>query len=508
MTSQRGVAASTRDDVVGMVPNADRMETLADCNIDPNDITIDMELGKGAFGIVYRGKLFGKHVAVKKLINQQLDAETLTTFKKEVGIMSKLRHPNVLLFMGASLEPGNLMIVTELMARGSVHDLLHNKDVELTFKTKMKMAKQAALGMNWLHRSKPPFIHRDLKTSNLLVDENFNVKVCDFGLAHMKTHGNKKQGSYGATGTPMWMAPEVLMNKEYDESADVYSFGIVLWEMLTGQDPFPECTTYTDLLDHVVTAGNRPDIPETCPAKLKALIRACWDADPKRRPSFEKIIPLFDEIIIDACIKDPHGRQFWKNHFFQKGHLIEVAKWKEFVVAFCGYWSAPLPKSEDDVKWKCFQAVLVEPGAPPETVSLEQFGRILEWFGPMKGIIILDAIESLLRKIWFHGDVSAAQAEKALRGQKPGTFMVRFSAREPGCYAITTISDKGELKHFRIYHKPGTPYIIGKTEAATLEAIITTYYKELNLKIPCPGTPFADLFTAPTPTSAYFAPTF
>lgn len=483
-------------------------QPLTDCNIDPNDITIDKELGHGAFGIVYRGKLFGKQVAVKKLINQQLDAETLSAFKKEVGIMSKLRHPNVLLFMGASLEPGNLMIVTELMPNGSIHDLLHSKEpVELSFKTRMKMAKQAALGMNWLHRSKPPFIHRDLKTSNLLVDENFNVKVCDFGLAHMKTHGNKKQGSYGATGTPMWMAPEVLMNKEYDESADVYSFGIVLWELLTGKDPFPNCTTYTDLLDHVVTAGERPAIPDNCPGKLKALIRACWDADPKHRPSFEKIIPLFDEIVIDACIKDPHGRQFWKNHFFPKGHLYETVKWKEFIVAFCSYWQAPMPKNPDDTKWRCLQAVLTEPKTPDQ-VSLEQFGKILEWFGPMKGINVMDAVESLLKKTWFHGDVGAAQAERTLRVQaKPGTFMVRFSAREPGCYSITTLSDKLEPKHFRIYHKPGTPYIIGNTEAPTLEAIISNYYKELNLKNPCPGSPFQDIWSGPVhAVSAYLQP--
>ncbi|MDP2436532.1 MAG: protein kinase [archaeon] len=494
-----------------MSSNTKKMDiSLSDCNIDPKDITIDKELGKGAFGIVYRGKLFGKHVAVKKLINQQMDAETLSAFKKEVAVMSKLRHPNVLLFMGASTEPGNLMIVTELMPRGSIYDLLHQKELELTFKTKIKMAKQAALGMNWLHRSKPPFIHRDLKTSNLLVDENFGVKVCDFGLAHMKTHGNKKQGSYGATGTPKWMAPEVLMNKEYDETADVYSFGIVLWEMVTGQEPFPDCDSYSTLLDRIVTNAERPPVPDSCPAKLKALIRACWDADPKRRPSFDKIIPLFDEIIIDGCIKDPHGRQFWKQAFLKQGHLAESVKWREFVVAFCEYWKAPLPQSASDVKWNCLKAVLGDPNSP-ETITLEAFGRTLEWFGPMKGINVMDAVESLLRKTWFHGDVSASAAEKAVRGKSPGTFMVRFSAREPGCYSITTVADKGDPKHFRIYHKPGTAYIIGKTEAPTLEAIITTYFKELNLKTPCPGSPFQDIFTGASSQSAvcaYLVPEF
>jgi serine/threonine protein kinase len=510
------------DDVTGMAKNLAKIDIAGDvsCNLDPSEIVIDKELGKGAFGIVYRGKLFGKHVAVKKLINQNVDAETLTTFKKEVAIMSKLRHPNVLLFMGASTEPGNLMIVTELMPRGSVHDLLHDPETTLSFKVRMKMAKQAALGMNWLHRSKPPFIHRDLKTSNLLVDDNFNVKVCnkkegnarqkglltifflffffckvcDFGLAHMKTHGNKKQGSYGATGTPLWMAPEVLMNKEYDESADLYSFGIVLWELLTGKEPFEDIDTYSTLLDRVVTGGERPEIPDGTPSKLKALIKASWDADPKRRPSFDKIIPLFDEIIVDSIIKDSEGRKLWKKYFLRKEQLEENVKWTEFVVAFCGYWKEKLPRNPDEIRFKCLHALLAD--NPKELVSIEAFGRMLEWFGPMKGLNILEAVENLLKKSWFHGDLSSSQAERELRKHKKGTFLVRFSAREPGCYAITTVSQSERIKHFRIYHKPGLDFLIGKSECKSLEDIIAKYHKELYLRSPCPGSPFEDLFRA------------
>lgn len=123
--------------------------------------------------------------------------------------------------MGAAVEPDNLMIITELMPNGSVHDLLHDlaRGKSLSFSQRMKMAKDAALGMNWLHLSKPCFIHRDLKSANLLVDENFCVKVCDFGISLAKNAG--ESSNFGSVGTPVCMAPELLMNLEYDESVDV-----------------------------------------------------------------------------------------------------------------------------------------------------------------------------------------------------------------------------------------------------------------------------------------------
>jgi sterile alpha motif and leucine zipper-containing kinase AZK len=137
---------------------ADGLETW---DLNPGDIQLGKELGRGAYGTVFSATLRGQNVAVKKLNSQNIDEKKLADFKKEVEIMSKLRHPNVLLFMGACTQPGNLMIVTELMPKGSLRDLL--KDSKYTFKQRMQFAKQTAQGMAWLHTMTPPMIHRDLK---------------------------------------------------------------------------------------------------------------------------------------------------------------------------------------------------------------------------------------------------------------------------------------------------------------------------------------------------------
>ena len=130
-------------------------------DIEPHEIVLGEKLGEGQFGAVYRGTCRGKEVAVKRLFKQDLDPETLADFKKEVEIMARLRHPNTLLFMGACTTPGNMSVVTEFLS-GDVEGLLKKKDVSLSVYERMRMLKELAQGMNWLHESKPQIIHRDL----------------------------------------------------------------------------------------------------------------------------------------------------------------------------------------------------------------------------------------------------------------------------------------------------------------------------------------------------------
>ncbi|KAF3570203.1 hypothetical protein F2Q69_00063659 [Brassica cretica] len=150
--------------------------------------------------------------------------------------MRRLRHPNVVFFLGAVTRPPNLSIVTEFLPRGSLYRILHRPKSQIDERRRIKMALDVAMGMNCLHTSTPTIVHRDLKTPNLLVDNNWNVKVGDFGLSRLKH--NTFLSSKSTAGTPEWMAPEVLRNEPSNEKCDVYSFGVILWELATLRLPW------------------------------------------------------------------------------------------------------------------------------------------------------------------------------------------------------------------------------------------------------------------------------
>lgn len=139
--------------------------------------------------------------------------------------------------------------------------------------------------MNWLHSQKPTFLHLDLKPANLLVDQNWVVKVADFGMSQIKG-----ASSGGIFGSPFYMAPEMLLEKGFDEKVDVYSFGIVLWEMVTRAEPYEGLfKNFDQLADGVGLEKIRPRIPADVHPTLKELITQLWDHDPRRRPSFADV---------------------------------------------------------------------------------------------------------------------------------------------------------------------------------------------------------------------------
>ncbi|KAK9278000.1 hypothetical protein L1049_027557 [Liquidambar formosana] len=263
------------------------LDDVADCEIPWEEITLGERIGLGSYGEVYRGDWHGTEVAVKKFLDQGISGESLEEFKSEVRIMKRVRHPNVVLFMGAITRTPNLSIVTEFLPRGSLYRLIHRPNNQLDERRRLRMALDAARGMNYLHNCTPVIVHRDLKSPNLLVDKNWVVKVCDFGLSRMKH--STFLSSRSTAGTAEWMAPEVLRNEPSDEKCDVFSFGVILWELSTLQQPWGGMNPM-QVVGAVGFQHRRLDIPDDMDPVIADIIRRCWQTDPKMRPTFAEIM--------------------------------------------------------------------------------------------------------------------------------------------------------------------------------------------------------------------------
>ncbi|GAV56948.1 Pkinase_Tyr domain-containing protein/EDR1 domain-containing protein [Cephalotus follicularis] len=251
------------------------------------DLQIGERIGIGSYGEVYHADWNGTEVAVKKFLDQDFSGDALIQFRCEVEIMLRLRHPNVVLFMGAVTRPPHFSILTEFLPRGSLYRLLHRPNSLLDEKRRMRMALDVAKGMNYLHTSHPTIVHRDLKSPNLLVDKNWVVKVCDFGLSRMKHH--TFLSSKSTAGTPEWMAPEVLRNEPANEKCDVYSFGVILWELATLRIPWKGLNPM-QVVGAVGFQDRRLEIPEDIDPAVAQIIQDCWQRKPDLRPSFTQLM--------------------------------------------------------------------------------------------------------------------------------------------------------------------------------------------------------------------------
>uniref|UniRef100_A0A1D1Z628 non-specific serine/threonine protein kinase n=1 Tax=Anthurium amnicola TaxID=1678845 RepID=A0A1D1Z628_9ARAE len=247
-------------------------------------------VASGSYGDLFRGTYCSQDVAIKVLKPERLNAEMQQEFAQEVYIMRKVRHRNVVQFIGACTRAPNLCIVTEFMFGGSIYDFLHKQKGMFKLPALLRVAIDVSKGMNYLHQNN--IIHRDLKAANLLMDEYEVVKVADFGVARVIAQSGVMTAE---TGTYRWMAPEVIEHKPYDHKADVFSFGVVLWELLTARLPY-EYITPLQAAVGVVQKGLRPTIPKNTDPKLTELLERCWQQDPSLRPDFSEILDILQLI--------------------------------------------------------------------------------------------------------------------------------------------------------------------------------------------------------------------
>ncbi|XP_062007776.1 serine/threonine-protein kinase EDR1-like isoform X6 [Rosa rugosa] len=263
-------------------------------NIDFSELSVGTRVGIGFFGEVFRGIWNGTDVAIKVFLEQDLTTENMEDFCNEISILSRIRHPNVILFLGACTKPPRLSMVTEYMEMGSLYYLIHisGQKKKLSWRRKLKMLRDICRGLMCIHRMK--IVHRDLKSANCLVNKHWAVKICDFGLSRMMTEANMKDSS--SAGTPEWMAPELIRNEPFTEKCDIFSFGVIMWELCTLNRPWegvpPERVVYA-----VANEGSRLDIPDN---PLGRLISDCW-TEPHLRPTCDEILSRLVDCEYSLC---------------------------------------------------------------------------------------------------------------------------------------------------------------------------------------------------------------
>ncbi|KAK8857877.1 hypothetical protein M9Y10_012973 [Tritrichomonas musculus] len=256
--------------------------------VQHTDFTCELKEGQGVSAIVYYGHMVktNEEVAVKQLKFKKLNGPKLRSFQREIMVLANAIHPCVLRFVGATDSPP-FCIITEWMGGGSLYHELHKyhrlDNTQLTI-----CAIDIARGMQFLHSRH--IIHRDLKSLNVLLDTKGYSKICDFGFARQS---KKEDLMTKNVGTPHWMAPELLGGSDtYNEKVDVYAYGIVLWEILTGDLPYNDLEP-TQIIGQVLLHDARPYLPPTSPPDFRALIEKCWARDPKARPSFDEIMKIW-----------------------------------------------------------------------------------------------------------------------------------------------------------------------------------------------------------------------
>ncbi|KAM0869868.1 hypothetical protein ACQ4PT_040381 [Festuca glaucescens] len=252
-------------------------------HIEFSEITVGTRVGIGFFGEVFRGIWNGTDVAIKVFLEQDLTMENMEDFCNEISILSRLRHPNVILFLGACMKPPHLSLVTEYMEMGSLYYLIHTsgQKSKISWRRRLKMLRDICRGLMCMHRLK--IVHQDLKSANCLVNKHWTVKLCDFGLSRVMS--NSAMSDNSSAGTPEWMAPELIRNEPFTEKCDIFSLGVIMWELCTLSRPWagkpPVQVVYS-----VANEGARLEIPE---GPLGSLIADCW-AEPDKRPSCQEIL--------------------------------------------------------------------------------------------------------------------------------------------------------------------------------------------------------------------------
>ncbi|KAF0748279.1 hypothetical protein AaE_007396, partial [Aphanomyces astaci] len=282
--------------------------------ISRKDLALKRVIGQGAYGEVILAEFCGTMVVLKRMHRHKITRAAVQEFTDEILLMCQLRHPNIVQFIGASWNTYsvgttymyNIGFVLEYVGHGDLYVIIHDKRVAKSWSDPLhRIAVDSARGICYLHSKN--IIHRDLKSSNILISPTYTAKICDLGMSKSmeELKANEKQ-----VGTPLWTAPEVVTGGQFSLKSDVYAFGIILTELITRKTPYADKTktmsAYKIMLE-VAANGLRPALPTWLPEALRHLIVSCLDVSPDDRPTMLQVLQLLQT---DA-IYQLQGRALW-----------------------------------------------------------------------------------------------------------------------------------------------------------------------------------------------------
>jgi len=281
-----------------------------------NDLEFTVKLGSGTAGTVFKGLYRGNEVAIKVLKTEQSQKE-LEEFKKEFQIMSSIKSPYTVFFFGAVLEP-RMCMVMELCGRGSLYHCMNDPNVEIGWDKLFSFSLEMVKGVDCLHSFTPQVLHRDFKSLNLMVNDQWHLKVGDFGLSRFNTD-TQKETLGKMRGTFAYCAPEVYFGEKYSPKSDIFSISIVLWELVEFcikhqyQRPYqeyPQLHFDFQIIIQTAKKGLRPTIVQGCPSMLKELIEECWNHDSEKRPTCKELLAKLEKIENDW----KEHKDFWETY--------------------------------------------------------------------------------------------------------------------------------------------------------------------------------------------------
>ena len=241
------------------------VQPLEDTKITLSDLEFGEKIGKGGGGVVFQGNYKSTPVAIKEIFGE-VDEKRLI---REVELLQKPRHPNIVWYYGTVIERHRVYLVIELAVNGSLCNFFKSHP-DPDHKQSLRWATEIAKGMRYLHENK--IIHRDLKSGNILLTESWTAKICDFGTAKQMEHTTTQRTNI--MGTCAWMPPEAHRGEPVSKESDSYSYSIVLWELLTHKTPFLDTPVW--LIPGKIIQGERPPVPDNCDTCLTSLMQQCW----------------------------------------------------------------------------------------------------------------------------------------------------------------------------------------------------------------------------------------